>query len=246
MKQMLAFTNTKVTKDQLLAVLEKHKDADAFVQNIYYMDGKGCAVGCSLHDFGAKPDDHAEYEPLFGIPMILAVLEDRLFEGLEIGEAKKWPLRFTAAIEEGADLSQVYPQFQRWLLIDPDYGVIRFAKTDQQRKVIQDSADLYLDWPNVDREKALLVRDASASAADAYAHAVDAAYGSAAYAAYADSAAAYPAAAAATDSAAYTAAAADAGDAARKDHYYAMSNKLIELIKAAPVPAHDAAWELKQ
>ena len=194
-----------------------------------------CAWGFTklseVRDFVRCDIDRA-YQRLFGIPRVLAVLEDRLFEGLDIGLAKEWPLRFTAAIQEGADLSEVFPKFQRWLLIDPDYGVIRFAKTNKQRKVIEEAADIYLDWPNVDREKARLVRDAAraAAAADSYAYtaadaAADAAAYAAAYAAYAAADADY-----AADAAVYASYA-----AARKEHYRVMADKLIELIKAAPV-----------
>lgn len=95
---MLAFTDTAVTKIQLVESLERHAAVDAFIKGQYWSDGKGCAVGCSLHDFHAEPGDHAAYEPLFGIPQVLARLEDGIFEGLPIDAAKEWPLRFARAI----------------------------------------------------------------------------------------------------------------------------------------------------
>lgn len=40
---MLAFTNTQVTKPQLIAALEAHKAADRIVQGRYWdRDGRGC------------------------------------------------------------------------------------------------------------------------------------------------------------------------------------------------------------
>ena len=138
---MLAFTNTKVTKIELISSLERHAAADAFVKGQYWSDGKGCAVGCSLHDFHERPGDHAAYEPLFGIPQVLARLEDGIFEGLPTDLAKEWPLRFARAVRPGADLSGVWPRFSVWLLTDSEYGVLRHAKTDATRKVIQDVAD---------------------------------------------------------------------------------------------------------
>lgn len=95
---MLAFTQPAlVSKDELIASLEAHRAADRFAQGRYWEEGRGCAVGCSLVDFGVKPSDHGQYEPLFGIPRILARLEDGIFEGLPIDRAKEWPLRFDAA-----------------------------------------------------------------------------------------------------------------------------------------------------
>ena len=58
---MLAFTDTAVTKIQLVESLERHAAVDAFIKGQYWSDGKGCAVGCSLHDFHAEPGDHAAY-----------------------------------------------------------------------------------------------------------------------------------------------------------------------------------------
>lgn len=119
---MLAFTNTTVSKEALISQLEAHYRADEIVQGKYWEEGKGCAVGCSIHS-----DNHAEYEPRFGIPEALARLEDTIFEGLPNAEAKEWPLQFTRAIRPGADLSKVSWQFNAWVLANPEKGCIRFA-----------------------------------------------------------------------------------------------------------------------
>ena len=214
---MLAFTNTKVTKIELIASLERHAAADAFVKGYYWQDGKGCAVGCSLHDFHAMPGDHAAYEPLFGIPQVLARLEDGIFEGLPTDLAKEWPLRFAHAVRPGADLSGVWPRFAVWLLVDPEHGVLRHAQAAATRKVIQDVADGYsagIDGRPLTRDEWIGLRRAAAAAA-AYAAAT---YAAATYAA----AAAYAAAADATY--------ADA--AARQKDRIAQADKLIELIEA--------------
>lgn len=109
---MKAFTDTPVSKEQLLASLHAHRAADRLAKGHYWDDGKGCAVGCSLHDFAPGSEDlHAEYERLFGIPAALARLEDVIFENLPARAAQKWPVRFAEAIPEGADLSRVVPAF---------------------------------------------------------------------------------------------------------------------------------------
>ena len=56
----------------------------------------------------------------FGIPVMLAHLEDRIFEGLANAEAKAWPERFMGAITPGADLSRVGWQFLHWILTDEE------------------------------------------------------------------------------------------------------------------------------
>ena len=258
---MLAFGDTAVTKIQLVESLERHAAVDAFIKGRYWSDGKGCAVGCSLHDFHAEPGDHAAYEPLFGIPQVLARLEDGIFEGLPIDAAKEWPLRFARAVRPGADLTSVWPKFAVWLLVDPEHGVIRYAKTDATRKAIQDVADGYvagIEGRPLIRDEWMNLRRAAAAAADADAYAAAAAYAAyaayaaaaaaaytyadadaadAAYAAYAAAAAAYAADADAdaADAAAYAADAdADAAYAdARQKARIAQADKLIELIEAA-------------
>ena len=118
-EKMLAFTNTEVDKSMLLRVLAKHEDADRIIQGHYWDTvwvveselevEKGCAVGCTLHDF--RPGDeshHRHYEELFGIPEALAQIEDGLFEALQDkADYQGWPMRFTSAIPVGADLSDV-------------------------------------------------------------------------------------------------------------------------------------------
>ena len=90
---MLAYHNDPQLKKQILEQLQRHYDADEIVKGRYWQNGKGCAVGCTLYS-----NQHKEYESRFGIPEILAHLEDTIFEGLPNEEAKNWPIRFMSAI----------------------------------------------------------------------------------------------------------------------------------------------------
>ena len=110
---LLAYHGKPAVKTAILAQLARHREADELVKGKYWQGGKGCAVGCTIHS-----DDHAEYEPRFGIPQMLARLEDAIFEGLPNGQAKAWPERFMGAIKPGADLNCVGWQFLHWLLTD--------------------------------------------------------------------------------------------------------------------------------
>ena len=117
---MLAYHNDQAIKSKLLADLQAHADADRLVKGQYWENGKGCAVGCTLHSVGAagNANNHAEYETRLGIPQMLARLEDTIFEGLPNADAMRWPVRFSAAINPGADLSLVGWKWLHWLLID--------------------------------------------------------------------------------------------------------------------------------
>ena len=112
---MLAYYNDPKIKNDILSQLADHASADEIVKGKYWEDGKGCAIGCTIHS-----GNHMEYETKFGIPVMLARLEDRIFEGLPNEAAMKWPTRFMSAIEPGADLSLVGWKFQYWLLTDAE------------------------------------------------------------------------------------------------------------------------------
>jgi len=107
---MFAFHNQPAVKAEYLDRVKAHYKADEIIHGIYWQNGKGCAVGCTIHS-----DDHALYETELGIPMALARLEDTIFEGLTNGQAKEWPLKFLKAIKIGADLSTVQWKFLHWL-----------------------------------------------------------------------------------------------------------------------------------
>jgi hypothetical protein len=116
-----AFTDTPVTYEQFLGWVTAHKEADEYRQGVYWEGGKGCAVGCVLHDAYRNPvvaeslavmdenidyleySEHRLFEPLFGIPRILARLQDRIFEGLPTEDAKLFPLQFAQALRPGID-----------------------------------------------------------------------------------------------------------------------------------------------
>jgi hypothetical protein len=242
---MKAFHGKQEIKDEYVARVKAHAEADEIIKGKYWENGKGCAVGCTIHG-----SNHSLYETELGIPRIIARLEDGIFEALPNDLAMTWPIRFLEAITPGSDLSMVWPRFAIWLLADPKDGVIRFA-TDKTKLKIEKVAHLYLQWIRGDKPKKSEWRayaDAAAYAADAAAYAADAAADAAAYAAdaaayaayayaYAADAAAYAAAAAAYAADAYAAyaaaAAAYAADAACRASRVRQSEKLLALLQEA-------------
>jgi hypothetical protein len=107
---LLAFHNDNAVRQKYLDRVRAHKDADEIIKGAYWENGRGCAVGCTIHG-----SEHARYETELGIPQALARLEDRIFEGLTNGLAKEWPLRFLQAVPLGKDLSLVSWKFLHWL-----------------------------------------------------------------------------------------------------------------------------------
>jgi hypothetical protein len=134
---MLTFHGDAKLKADLLAEIQRHRKQDQIIQGSYGegddAEWKGCAVGCSIHSLNKirnKTKDvstHSVYETEFGIPAILAYLEDGIFEGLPQKEAVEFPAAFIQAVPVGVDLSKVVHRFLAWMLDDPEQGVIRFA-----------------------------------------------------------------------------------------------------------------------
>lgn len=214
--KLKAFHNDPEIKKKYLDRITAHAAADEIIKGKYWENGKGCAVGCTIHS-----SDHASYETELGIPQVLAGLEDGIFEDLKNDLAKTWPLRFLEAISVGADLSNIWPKFAHWMILDEKYGVIQFAKSDESKATIQRIGDLYklkAAGSEVSIEDWKLAADAAhastAAAYAAYAFAYNASYAAYAYAAYASYAFA-------------------AADAKRMEWRIAQSEKLIELFKEA-------------
>jgi hypothetical protein len=159
---LIAYHGKQDVKEQYLARVRAHRAADEIIRGTYWEGGKGCAVGCTVHS-----NSHAAYETELGIPRILARLEDGIFEALPNGAALEWPERFLGAITPGADLSLVWPRFGRWLLVDPEDGVLRFARSARSKTSIQNVAILYDRWLSGAKPSELDWRGASAYAADA-------------------------------------------------------------------------------
>ena len=110
---MLSYHSDPSIKSRYLARVAGHADADEIVKGRYWENGKGCAVGCTIHG-----EAHESFERELGIPQMLAWLEDVIFEGLPNRLAKTWPERFLSSITPGRDLSPVGWQFLHWLLTE--------------------------------------------------------------------------------------------------------------------------------
>ena len=112
MNQLIAFHNKQEEKEALLKQLQEHYDQDEVIKGQYWEDGKGCAVGCTVHS-----DKHDCYETQLGIPVWVARLEDTLFEGMPNEKAKEFPLKLVKAIPTGFDNWQhIYHQLCIYIL----------------------------------------------------------------------------------------------------------------------------------
>jgi hypothetical protein len=221
---MKAFHGSIELKEKILKQLVAHYEADEIIKGQYWENGKGCAIGCTLHSA-----DHSLGEKLYGIPEVLWRLEDSIFESLENKLAKKFPIEFIEAIPVGANLDKVFYKFSVAML----ERVINYTNSESAIKAIQQVVTLFKrkvqglevnrnEWRNAaaaNAANAAAANAANAAATNAYAAATNAAYAAATNAAYAAAtnaanAAATAAATAATNAAAANAAATAATNAA--------------------------------
>ena len=125
---LLAYHSNPAIREEYLRRVIDHRAADQLIKGRYWEDGKGCAVGCTIHS-----SNHASYEKELGIPSELAYLEDFIFEDLPNARAMMWPEQFLAAIPVGADLSMVCHHWLLWLMTD----AAEREDTDEARSLVR-------------------------------------------------------------------------------------------------------------
>lgn len=140
---MLAFTNTPITKEQFSANIKRHYEADNFIKDTYWENGKGCAVGCQFAELADTDEElHVFGEENTNVPKELYELEDEIFEGLPNELSKEWPIRFDSALKEGKDYTKVWHKFAVWLLVDDGHGIIQYAD-EEGKKAVRKVAELH-------------------------------------------------------------------------------------------------------
>ena len=127
---MKTFHGKQSVKDKYIERVKAHAKADEIVQGSYWENGKGCAVGCTIHG-----SDHKKYETELGIPEEIAYLEDTIFENLSNEEAKDFPLRFLEAIPVGVDLSHVIPELVIWQFEDKEHGLKNIKEVQEDKEL---------------------------------------------------------------------------------------------------------------
>ena len=226
---MLSFHSDPSIKSNYLARVAGHADADEIVKGRYWENGKGCAVGCTIHG-----ETHESFERELGIPQMLAWLEDVIFEGLPNQLAKTWPGRFLSSVAPGRDLSPVGWQFLHWLLTES--GLAQFDHVLIKTAVVQ-CADVLMPLIHrrpVDVTAAEQAATAARTTLDTVAH-IEGLPEAVAWSAESAALAAESAALSATDPAASAERAVTATSAAiaGSKAYTTMSERLLALLEAA-------------
>ncbi len=134
MSQLLSFHGDKKIKQLYVSRLKAHAKADELIKGRYWEDGKGCAVGCTIHS-----NQHKAYETELGLPEWLARLEDKIFEGLSNNEAKKFAVDFLLSIPIGKNLDKVKWQFCSFVLKDNLKLVQKLQISEELKKQVSEA-----------------------------------------------------------------------------------------------------------
>lgn len=216
---MRAFHGDLKIKEKYVNRVLAHFEADEIIKGEYWENGRGCAIGCTIH-----ASSHLLYESKLGIPRWMAAVEDRIFEGLPNERAQVFPSEFLNSIHVGADLEKIKAPFLIFVL-ESTLDKFDHEKYPRIKAHIDNVIALYKNPESSLEDFTAYIASA------AYAAAADAAYPAAAYPAAASSA--YAAASAAVYAAA---AAADAAYAAAayydvlENAYAKFADKLIGLL----------------
>jgi len=216
---LLAFHNNPEIKEFYLNRVRRHRLQDDIIKGVYWENGKGCAIGCTLHAY-----KHSLYETELGIPQILAHLQDHVFEGLTSKDAKDFPERFLEAILVGADLSKVWSNFILWVLVDPECGIVNRATSGSNVEAIVRKVARFVEVGGTPEEGDQLIHEAFERDFDVSYH-VALAVNEIAGKFFNEAASSFYLALASAD------------EKWEKTNYKAQAEKLIELLKEAPVPA---------
>ena len=120
--EQLTYNNDPKLKALCVARCEDHVRLDHYLRGQYKGfdengEFRGCAIGCHVYDADPKFNDdevdvHEMVASMYGRPLWLCYLEDRLFEGITAERAKEFPLTLSKAIPTGKNLDAVYHKLQ--------------------------------------------------------------------------------------------------------------------------------------
>lgn len=117
---MLSFFNDQSIKDRHIARVNAHISAGELIHGVYWENGRGGAVGCTVHS-----GDFLDYERELGLPAWLARLEERLFDKLLPPADKHFVSSFLPSIPVGVDVEPVRWRYSAILLKDCISRVLR-------------------------------------------------------------------------------------------------------------------------
>jgi hypothetical protein len=244
----LSFKSDPLIKQQLIKRMDHHIAADNLLQKATGANGKGCTVWCALNNGELhKGYDHSAFPDILGLPEWLARLQDTIFEGLGVDDAKAFSSAWPKAIPVGKNLEPVKWRFCAFVMKENIERVLLLDIDDSLKKQVVDSINGVLSLHERAATTGIWDRSAAWSAAEsarsaAWSAARSAAWsaarsaaGSAAESAWSAAESARAAAGSAAESARSAAgsAAGSAAESARSAAYRRYADELLRLLAEA-------------
>lgn len=99
---MLSYHNDPLVKQKYIARFATHRAADAVVQGLGYLNGRGCFIGCTLETYS-----RAQFKIELGWPLWLVQVAEQIFENLPRDKAPQFGTDILQAVPVGIDLEPV-------------------------------------------------------------------------------------------------------------------------------------------
>ena len=137
---ILSFNNDPKIKESLIARMQKHIEADELLQQEIGQNGKGCTVWCALNNGDIQYGyTHSSFPEVLGLPEWLAHLQDIIFEGLSINDAKQFSSDWPKAIPVGKNLEPVKWKFCAFLMEQNIERVLLLNISEDLKKQVVDA-----------------------------------------------------------------------------------------------------------
>ena len=137
---MIAWYGEPKLKTAAMDRLREHKRLDQLQQRIYFVNGRGCHLGCLTH---ANKSSQEAAERMFGIEKKIAYWLEAVFEILPPDEAAEWVIESTEAIPVGGDMSRCHHHLAAWLL-GPDSPSASGSQHESVRAAVEGMRRLHM------------------------------------------------------------------------------------------------------
>jgi hypothetical protein len=163
----LSFKSDPLIKQQLIKRMDHHIAADNLLQKATGANGKGCTVWCALNNGELhKGYDHSAFPDILGLPEWLARLQDTIFEGLGVDDAKAFSSAWPKAIPVGKNLEPVKWRFCAFVMKENIERVLLLDIDDSLKKQVVDSINGVLSLHERAATTGIWDRSAAGSAAE--------------------------------------------------------------------------------
>ena len=162
MTELHAYHNDAEVKAKYVNRMQAHIAADELIRGTGWENGRGCAVGCTVHAY-----DHSAFPSELGIPTWVAYLIDTLHESTSNDVWPTFSLRFLEAVEPGIQFDQIYHDLCIFILKRNLERVSALAGiTENLKATVTAAIDRVIRWhgaPDDEIERSAAVLAAAAS-----------------------------------------------------------------------------------